>query len=77
MFAPPYERPVDPHGVLLFNRLAALRYHRSDAHAAAWAARGLRGRYLPVPAHDHFSILEELARPKGAILAALPEMARG
>jgi hypothetical protein len=30
-----------------------------------------------VPAHDHFSILEELAQPKGAILAALKEMARG
>jgi hypothetical protein len=41
VFAPPYERSGDPPGVLLFNRLAALRYHRSDAHAAAWAARGL------------------------------------
>jgi hypothetical protein len=41
VFAPPHERPGDPPGVLLFNRLAALRYHRSDAHAAAWAARGL------------------------------------
>ena len=41
VFTPPYERPGDPPGVLLFNRLAALRYHRSDAHAAAWAARGL------------------------------------
>lgn len=40
-FAPPFERRGDPPGVLLFNRLAALRYHRSDAHAAAWAARGL------------------------------------
>ncbi len=40
-FAPPHERAGDPPGVLLFNRLAALRYHRSNAHAAAWAARGL------------------------------------
>jgi hypothetical protein len=40
-FAPPYERRADPPGLLLFNRLGALRYHRSDAHAAAWAARGL------------------------------------
>jgi hypothetical protein len=39
-FSPPYERPADPPGVVLFNRLAALRYHRSDAHAAAWSARG-------------------------------------
>ena len=41
VFAPPHERPGDPPGIVLFNRLAALRYHRSDAHVAAWAARGL------------------------------------
>jgi len=50
---------------------------QSAEYAAAWTARGLPGRYLPVPAHDHFSILEELARPGGAILAALQAMARG
>jgi arylformamidase len=47
---------------------------QSQEYAAAWQARGLRGRYLPVPKHDHFSILEELAQPKGAILEALREM---
>jgi acetyl esterase/lipase len=49
---------------------------QSEEYAAAWTARGLSGRYLPLPAHDHFSILEELARPDGAILAALRELAR-
>ena len=49
---------------------------QSDEYAKAWIARGHRGRYLPVPAHDHFSILEELARPNGVILEALQEMAR-
>jgi arylformamidase len=49
---------------------------QSDEYAKAWIARGRRGRYLPVPAHDHFSILEELARPNGVILEALQEMAR-
>ena len=49
---------------------------QSEEYAAAWMARGHLGRYLPDPAHDHFSILEELARPKGMILAALREMAR-
>ncbi len=39
--APPYEPQGAPPGVLLFNRLAALRYHRADAHAAAWRAEGL------------------------------------
>lgn len=38
---PPYEPQEAPPGVLLFNRLAALRYHRADAHAAAWQEAGL------------------------------------
>jgi acetyl esterase/lipase len=44
---------------------------QSEEYAAAWQRRGLPGRYLPLPGHEHFSILEELARPGGAILAAL------
>jgi arylformamidase len=48
---------------------------QSQEYAAAWTGRGLRGRYLPVAGHEHFSILEELARPGGAILGALQEMA--
>jgi arylformamidase len=48
---------------------------QSEEYAAAWKQKGLRGRYLPVPKHDHFSILEELAQPKGAILHALKELA--
>jgi arylformamidase len=44
---------------------------QSEEYAAAWERRGLVGRYLPVAGHDHFSILEELARPEGAILEAL------
>ncbi len=48
---------------------------QSEEFAAAWTAHGLRGRYLPVPTHDHFSILEELARPNGVILAALEKLA--
>jgi hypothetical protein len=48
---------------------------QSEEYAAAWQKRGLRGKYLPVPRHDHFSILEELAQPNGVILAALEELA--
>jgi len=51
-FAPPYERPGDPPGLLLFNRLAALRYHRSDAHAAAWSARGVSAGEVQALAAD-------------------------
>ncbi|MGP3960813.1 hypothetical protein ACTWPT_32865 [Nonomuraea sp. 3N208] len=38
---PPYEPEWATQGVVLFNRLAVLRYHRADAHAAAWQAAGL------------------------------------
>ncbi|WP_410810714.1 hypothetical protein [Micromonospora sp. 067-2] len=38
--APPYEPDGTGSGVLLLNRLGTLRYHRADAHAAAWAAAG-------------------------------------
>jgi arylformamidase len=48
---------------------------QSEEYAAAWTNTGLRGRYLPVPKHDHFSILEELAQPHGVILAALKDIA--
>ncbi|HKZ08772.1 MAG TPA: alpha/beta hydrolase [Methylomirabilota bacterium] len=49
---------------------------QSAEYAEAWTKHGLPGRYLPLPRHEHFSILEELARPDGAILAALGELAR-
>jgi len=49
---------------------------QSEEFAAAWKRHGLRGTYLPVAKHDHFSILEELARPDGAILGALRDLAR-
>jgi arylformamidase len=48
---------------------------QSEEYAAAWTAHGLRGRHLPLAGHDHFSILEELAQPSGAILAALTDLA--
>jgi hypothetical protein len=42
--------------VLLFNRLAVLRYQRADAHAAAWQAAGLTADEIvalpPGPARD-------------------------
>ena len=49
---------------------------QSKEYAEAWQRAGLPGQYLPVAAHDHFSILEELARPDGALLAALKHLAR-
>jgi hypothetical protein len=39
--APPYQPAGAGPGVLLMNRLSTMRYHRADAHAAAWQAAGL------------------------------------
>ncbi|MFV2018549.1 hypothetical protein [Micromonospora sp. LOL_023] len=44
--APPYEPEGTPVGVLLLNRLGVLRYHRADAHAAAWTAAGHTARSI-------------------------------
>ncbi|WBB97089.1 hypothetical protein O7543_19225 [Solwaraspora sp. WMMA2080] len=44
--APPYEPEGTPAGVLLLNRLTVLRYHRADAHAAAWTAAGHTARSI-------------------------------
>jgi hypothetical protein len=38
--APPYEPPDASSGLLLHTRLSVLRYHRQDAHSAAWQAAG-------------------------------------
>jgi len=38
---PPYEPPSAPASLRLLIRLGALRYHRADAHAAAWGTAGL------------------------------------
>ena len=38
---PNYEPAGTSAAVLLLNRLSALRYHRSDAHAIAWKSAGL------------------------------------
>jgi arylformamidase len=49
---------------------------QSDEFAAAWRKRGLPGEYMPLAGHDHFSILDELARPEGKLVAALKTLAR-
>ena len=48
---------------------------QSDEYWKAWQGRGLPGRYVPIAGHDHFSILEELARPDGQLFAALKTLA--
>jgi len=50
---------------------------QSEDYCAAWRRHGLPGEYLPLPGHEHFSILEELAQPSGRLLAALETLAQG
>jgi arylformamidase len=47
---------------------------QSAEYWEAWSGAGLAGGYLALDGHDHFTILDELARPDGAILAALKAM---
>jgi acetyl esterase/lipase len=37
--------------------------------------KGLEGRLLPLPGHDHFTILEELAKPTGALTDVVTDLA--
>lgn len=48
---------------------------QSAEYAAVWRERGLPGCYVPVSSRDHFSIVEELARPTGIILNTLKKLA--
>jgi len=41
VMAPPYEPPGAPAAMRLAERLTPLRFHRFDAHVAAWEAEGL------------------------------------
>ena len=48
---------------------------QSIDYAQAWAERGLAGHLLPIDGANHFTILEALARPEGALIQALLAMA--
>jgi len=47
---------------------------QSVDYAQAWVERGLAGHLLPVDGADHFTVLEELARPDGALVEALVDL---
>jgi arylformamidase len=53
--------------------LAELQRQSRD-YAAARASAGLTGSVAALPGHNHFSILEELANPEGALTALLLEL---
>jgi arylformamidase len=50
---------------------------QSADYAKAWLAAGRTGRYVPLPDHDHFSVLEELAHPDGKLVQILNQLIAG
>ena len=44
---------------------------QSASYAAAWQAQGLPGEFLPLAGRHHYSMIEELVRPNGAVTEAL------
>jgi arylformamidase len=48
---------------------------QSAEYAAAWQAAGLTGEFVSLPGKDHFSALEELSRPDGALTAIVRGLA--
>ena len=49
---------------------------QSVDYAKAWVESGLPGHLLPIDRADHFTILEALADPRGALTEALLRMIR-
>ena len=47
---------------------------QSERYWLAWTQAGLPGKLAPLNGHDHFSILEELARPDGALTTLVREL---
>lgn len=68
---PPYEPSCAGPALLLFNRLATLRYHRADAHAAAWTAVGLTAVQAPGQGVQRERIEAETNRLAGPPFEAL------
>lgn len=50
---------------------------QSNDYAAALKENNLPAEYLPLPGHDHFSILDELARPEGRLCTRLAHSIAG
>jgi arylformamidase len=57
------------------NELPELQ-RQSVEYAQAWAEQGLPGHLLPIDGANHFTILEQLANPKGALTRALLDLIR-
>lgn len=47
---------------------------QSETYYAAWRDHGLPGVFVPLPRRNHYTALEELARPDGLLTRALAEL---
>jgi hypothetical protein len=64
---PPYEPAGTPPSMVLAERLTPLRFHRFDAHVAAWQAAGLTVEQITVlPAGAERDRIEEETNRRGA-----------
>ena len=69
--------PCEPSPLVVTVGLSELPelIRQSEDYYNVWQCQGHPGQYLPIPERDHFSVLEELAKPDGLILAALDDLA--
>ena len=75
LMTPPEAAESSAHA--LHDRITALRYHRADAHAAAWAAAGLTAASVPtLEGPDRERIETETNRRAGQPYAALSDAER-
>ncbi len=44
---------------------------QSVDYYAAWRAAELPGEFIPLPCHDHFSVIDQIAQPQGILSRAL------
>ena len=47
---------------------------QSETYHAAWRERGLPGEFVPLPGRNHYTAIEELARPGGLLTKALARL---
>ena len=50
---------------------------QSETYHAAWSERGLPGAFVPLPGRNHYTAIEELARPDGLLTRALADLCAG
>ncbi len=77
--SPRYLAPTVPGPlVLAVGALESDEYHRqSQEFAGAWRAQGVDVRALELPARNHFTVLDELCAPRGALLETATHLLRG